>query len=95
MQIAAAVVGSAAAAQVVRPRMRHVAIDFGNGEGADYWAEEITIEAAGRWLNLAHGYAEDGTAFNTASVPLLGGTWQVDGAPGPAAADRLASGETL
>lgn len=78
MQIAAAVLGSAAAAQVVRPRLRHVSIDFGGGKGADYWAEEIVLDGGQQWLNLAHGYAADGTAFHAAAVSLLGGTWRVD-----------------
>lgn len=80
MQIAAAVVGSAAAAQVIAPRMQHVAIDFGNGEGADYWARTVKHDAGADELRLTGGYADDGTPFMSVAIPLLGGTWTVDDA---------------
>lgn len=75
MQIAAAVVGSAAAAQVIAPRVQHVEIDYGNGEGEDWWAERVVDD--GDTLTLHRGYGSNGEAFDRLIVRVVDADWTV------------------
>lgn len=76
MQVAAAVLGAAAAAQPVR----HVTID--NGLGEDWMAADTEVSSDGHSLILRDGTAPGGGTFEEARIHLDPGvTWQVgDGA---------------